>query len=384
MGYSILKETLYDPALSKVVFICHSQGGIEGSLVLDWLLQELPQDLLAKLEVYTFGCAANHFNNPHRHVISQKLAQGPDPLATVTQTTSALSAGSDPDAGTASPPAESANAAAKPAVASLGHQASTLTETTSTRTAAYDRAIGHMEHYAHTTDFVARWGVLHFVVSPSASTRGGAATHTAPRFMGRVFSRTSPRGGHQFCQHYLDGMFPLERDTSRPGGLRCRDSNPFMDSEVANGSGGGDGAASGGGDEKGKSGKQPQEVFDSERLSKTESAEPKVSINLREGLGISWFGASGATAGVPIEVQAAVTGDVGNHSERRTTKRTRESTGLSAEAAGKTTGGVYGSDTVYRVKDLSRLWQYRNGMSPEEIPPHLYRDPMGVIRGATM
>src|SRR5688572_6097650 len=63
MCYKVMREVLYDPKKSKVVFILHSQGGIEGGLVLDWLLQEMPQDLLAKLEVYTFGNAANHFNN---------------------------------------------------------------------------------------------------------------------------------------------------------------------------------------------------------------------------------------------------------------------------------------------------------------------------------
>jgi hypothetical protein len=58
LAYRTVKAHLYDPRFSKVVFILHSQGGIEGGLVLDWLLQELPQNLLAKLEVYTFGCAA--------------------------------------------------------------------------------------------------------------------------------------------------------------------------------------------------------------------------------------------------------------------------------------------------------------------------------------
>lgn len=57
-AYRVIKEHLYRRDLKKVVFIVHSQGGIQGSLVLDWLLQELPQDLLAKLEVYSFGCAA--------------------------------------------------------------------------------------------------------------------------------------------------------------------------------------------------------------------------------------------------------------------------------------------------------------------------------------
>ena len=78
--YRIIKEKIYNPQYSKVIFVLHSQGGIEGSLILDWLLQELPQDLLSKLEVYTFGNAANHFNNPHRHIRSQTLAKR-NPLA---------------------------------------------------------------------------------------------------------------------------------------------------------------------------------------------------------------------------------------------------------------------------------------------------------------
>lgn len=49
--YAAVKEKLYDPQYSKVVLILHSQGGIEGGMVLDWLLQEMPQDLLAKAEV---------------------------------------------------------------------------------------------------------------------------------------------------------------------------------------------------------------------------------------------------------------------------------------------------------------------------------------------
>lgn len=64
-AHVLLKEALHDPAVKKVVLVLHSQGGIEGGLVIDWLLDELPQDLLNQLEVYTFGNAANHFNNPH-------------------------------------------------------------------------------------------------------------------------------------------------------------------------------------------------------------------------------------------------------------------------------------------------------------------------------
>lgn len=65
-AYVLIKKALLNPACEKVVLILHSQGGIEGSLIIDWLLDEMPQDLLGQLEVYTFGNAANHFNNP-RH-----------------------------------------------------------------------------------------------------------------------------------------------------------------------------------------------------------------------------------------------------------------------------------------------------------------------------
>jgi hypothetical protein len=37
-----------------------------------------------------------------------------------------------------------------------------------------------------------------------------------------------------------------------------------------------------------------------------------------------------------------------------------------------------------KVKELSRLWQYRNGRSPEEMPPLLVRGVDGVVRNATM
>lgn len=63
-AYRLIKEALLNPDCDKAVLILHSQGGIEGGLVIDWLLDELPQNLLHRLEVYTFGNAANHFNNP--------------------------------------------------------------------------------------------------------------------------------------------------------------------------------------------------------------------------------------------------------------------------------------------------------------------------------
>ncbi|WQF80642.1 Putative alpha/Beta hydrolase [Colletotrichum destructivum] len=48
----------------KIVLILHSQGGLQGSIVVDWLLANYPRETLRKIEIYTFGNAANHFNNP--------------------------------------------------------------------------------------------------------------------------------------------------------------------------------------------------------------------------------------------------------------------------------------------------------------------------------
>jgi hypothetical protein len=39
-AYASIKNALYNPKIKKVVFILHSQGGIEGGLIIDWLLAE--------------------------------------------------------------------------------------------------------------------------------------------------------------------------------------------------------------------------------------------------------------------------------------------------------------------------------------------------------
>src|ERR1700712_1429614 len=81
-AYASLKEALYNEKMDKVVFILHSQGGIEGSLIIDWLLAEVPHEYLRRLEVYTFGNAANHFNNPHRSSTTPTTTSRPSALTT--------------------------------------------------------------------------------------------------------------------------------------------------------------------------------------------------------------------------------------------------------------------------------------------------------------
>lgn len=305
--YKILKEVLYDPGKSKVIFILHSQGGIEGGLVLDWLLQEMPQDLLAKLEVYTFGNAANHFNNPHRHEFSQSLSQS-EPLtamSTLMRETSFPSTAS-------SPVITHARSGTPRTPAPLSTQSSTFSST-HTFSAAKDRAIGHIEHYAHSTDFVAMWGVLHFSTNKMGSPQ-------LPRFLGRLFNRSTGRGGHQFNQHYLDGMFPLKRDPETGEFTGADDDNAFMEEVI-------------------KFGK-----------------EGAAMDSAREAFDISYAGTHGFGSGeisTPVEVHD-----------------------LSRRLRNRTKGGV-------KVKELSRLWCYRNGKRPEEIPPMLITE-AGVVRSGTM
>ncbi|EAW07157.1 uncharacterized protein ACLA_018610 [Aspergillus clavatus NRRL 1] len=148
-AYAVIKEALLNPQYKKVILILHSQGGIEGGLVVDWLLDELPRELLQDLEVYTFGNAANHFNNPHRTLSDarQNACEGEE---------------------------------------LPGHSASKSAKT-----------IRRIEHYVNSVDFVGVWGVLNFANIPN-------------RYMGRVFTRHG--SGHQFIQHYLDSMFVLGKD----------------------------------------------------------------------------------------------------------------------------------------------------------------------------
>lgn len=340
MCYARIKEKLYDPSLKRVVFILHSQGGIEGGLVLDWLIQELPQDMLLKLEVYTFGCAANHFNNPHRHALSQRIAHA-NPAAitaTTTITTQVNTKSTTEDdllegeeaaqqsadelmKGGTTTSAAAGDIAAPPrrtGIVTNGlhmgrHDAAvpvletntSMMSTTSTVSAAADRAIGHIEHYAHTSDFVARWGVLHFAADLPSSTEmaGGMGV---PRYMGRVFARTSPRGGHQFCQHYLDGMFPLVRtEDGTMFASAMEEGNAFMESEV----------------------------------NCHEDAE-------REGDDLSSATASATSGGVAVH---------GLHNNRRGTNLSMMTIGTNGERRRK------------KVKDLSRLWGYVNGKTPADL-----------------
>ncbi|RDW89839.1 uncharacterized protein DSM5745_01614 [Aspergillus mulundensis] len=173
-AYTLLRAALLNPDYTKVVLITHSQGGIEAGLIIDWLLDELPQGLLRKLEVYTFGNAANHFNNPYRALPRTQKDNSDTILPQIQQ----------PNENT-------------------------------------DKTILHIEHYANARDFVSLWGVLNFSNIPN-------------RFMGHVFVREG--SGHMFNQHYLGTMFPLGPDRKVLDTNRFMDTEIEIPGSFADGS----------------------------------------------------------------------------------------------------------------------------------------------------
>jgi hypothetical protein len=154
-AYNAIKTTLLLSDVDKVVLLAHSQGGIIVAAAVDALCADLPPAAFQKLEIYTFGCAANHFSNPPRCVHVTTSGMCPQCLREANGSETTLS----------------------------GYPTSNK------------RQIPVIEHYANGRDFVANLGVLCFVRRPKEN-----------EFVGKVFTDVK-RGGHLFCQHYLEPMF---------------------------------------------------------------------------------------------------------------------------------------------------------------------------------
>ncbi|KAF7933197.1 hypothetical protein EAE99_003082 [Botrytis elliptica] len=298
-SYRILKGTLYEPEVTRVIFILHSQGSIEGSMIVDWLLAEIPQDLLQKLEVYTFGNAANHFNNPHLQIASQNNALAHPSLRATSLTRT---------------------------VTTLFTNSNTPVELPASRN-GNGKAIPHIEHYAHTYDFVSRFGVLHYHTNYSNDT-------FAPRFMGRLFEVET--SGHMFVQHYLDTMFPLSKSARR----------------LLQGSGIKD-------DMKAAGVNWDRERVDEEDVFMTSSVEGRGRVAPEDKLGredweVSCVGESNADDGIAPQMSAK--------SGKTNGPKKKKGTNLPGEGI-MATNGDFGA-SGYKVKNLSRLWLYRDGRSP--------------------
>ena len=143
-------------------------------MILDWLYATLPNSQIAKLEVFTFGNASNHWNNPKDD--DGVAARGPD-------------RGNPDDL----------------------------------------RVIKHIEHYANSGDWVSRFGILHFrsirvaVNSPVPDATPNPTVEN--RFSGKLFKREA--SGHQLNGNYLDNMFEMDEEMTK-----VLETNEFMESSV--------------------------------------------------------------------------------------------------------------------------------------------------------
>lgn len=173
MAYDYVKETLVGSAVQKVVLIGHSQGGIIISMVLDMLYADLSSHDVEKLEIYTFGSAASHFNNPLSHTL---------PLAPCTG------------------------------------------------------VIKHIEHYVNEEDLVPRWGVLRGAeTSPrnryagNVFVRMGATGHLLNQhYLSHIFPLPDDLHGEEPC--FLDQPVNADKD---PGDARARLVQPGFSSSSA-------------------------------------------------------------------------------------------------------------------------------------------------------
>lgn len=236
-GYVLVRKALQEKKYKKVIFIQHSQGAIDGGLMIDWLLADFPETLFQKLEVYTFASAANHFNNP---IFAQPTGSG--------------------------------------------HQTNGPASGGSSSMSPKQRVIRHVEHYANTRDIVTQWGVLYFTQSPE---------HRQNRFIGQVFERNG--AGHQFNQHYLDNIFPFDPATGR-----VAEKNEFMDTLV--------------------------------------------------------------------QVDDHIVRDREPRARRRREPEHRDNAGADADGTAEAVSSLEARSRDFRhkpVKELSRLWKYRNGQSPD-------------------
>jgi len=159
---------LLNPSMRKVILICHGTGAIPMSEALDRLHADLPMAVMSKCEIYTFGSAARHMNNPLLMLdeMCRREAAMPVPAGTAAPNgvgkTRARSP--NPAAGQWTRHDGSILSPVKAALASMGHPVEDL-----------ERVMLHVEHYAMGCDMIARCGVL------------DAVQNGMSRFAGRVF-----------------------------------------------------------------------------------------------------------------------------------------------------------------------------------------------------
>lgn len=319
VAFEYVKAYCSDPTVKKVVLIGHSQGGIMVSQILDELFMDLPSESIAKLEVYTFGNAASHFNNPLRKPVDS-TGQYPSILSPSDSTAEAAAAAITSDSPTALVSPMTPVGLSSKIMSSVSH-----TRNFTISPSLPQRVIPHIEHYCNSEDMVTRWGTLYSVKNVLGN-----------RFCGHVFIYEGA-SGHMLNQHYLANMFPIHGHAAHGWDP---DDVPFLDQVVE---------------------------VDSATVAKRDVSAAKQLTVLRQdsmpidALSQTRISASRARISAHPEFEDVVLGegDV-----------LREKDLAGAEGSRITVARTDGSDTVLgrgrKVRDLSRLWRYMGGGSPAD------------------
>ena len=335
IAYEYVKAYCSDPKVKKVVLIGHSQGGIMVSQILDELFMDLPSELVAKLEVYTFGNAASHFNNPLRKPVDS-TGEYAATLSPSESTSLAASVSEIP--ATDSPTTMISSTTPLPLSQRAVHTASrsadpsaepgSLTQSRNFTISPYlpHRVIPHIEHYCNSEDMVTRWGVLYSVKNVLGN-----------RFCGHVFIHDGA-SGHMLNQHYLAKMFPINPPAAGEWGLEV----PFLDSVVQV--------------DSATVAKRDSDADGQLRVSRQNSlpldaSYSQTSISKTNDRIATTSGFEGLRLGEGEDLRE--TDLAGAEGSRITVARARSAEGVE-QSRGK------------RVRDLSRLWRYMDGGCPTD------------------
>ena len=325
-SYGFIKAYCMDPEVTKVVMIGHSQGGIMASQILDELYMDLPSDAVSKLEVYTFGNAAAHFNNPLRKMIESDSEfttdTRPTPRSLIGPTASPTS--------TISPIAPLTTLSNQSAQSSTPPPPTPIRGTTRASTISPllpKRVIPHIEHYCNSEDMVTRWGSLY-----------SATAILDNRFCGHIFINEGA-SGHMLNQHYLARMFPKSEAQTILGSGEL----PFLERTVNV-----DTATVARRDRRGikqmtlmRQNSIPLEAMLSPTTPRSAQAIYK-DLKLGDGKELEWKYLAGAQGSrISVAVPQAV-----EHSEMEGEEERHECHGK-------------------KVKEISRLWRYMGGGDPD-------------------
>jgi len=217
-----MRGALLDPSVRKVILVCHGTGAIPMTEALDRLHADLPMAVMSKCEIYTFGAAARHMNNPL--LMLDEMCRR--------ETAMPVPAGNGAGNGADRTRARSPNPAAgqwtrhdgsivspvKATLASMGHPIEDL-----------ERVMLHVEHYAMCGDIIAQCGVVDAVQSGMS------------RFAGRVFMigdmgmNDKRNAGMDMGMRRDSGMRRMMEKMSKGMGMDMWMMNGKMDTPMVNG-----------------------------------------------------------------------------------------------------------------------------------------------------